>query len=34
LVAVADEIDAAYVQTDLAEECAKVAYYAAFFSRA
>jgi len=31
LVAVADDIDEAYVQTDLAEECAKVAYYTAVF---
>jgi ribulose-5-phosphate 4-epimerase/fuculose-1-phosphate aldolase len=28
LVAVAREMDEAYVQTDLAEECARVAYYA------
>ena len=32
LVAVGDEIDEAYVQTDLAEECAKVAYYASFLA--
>lgn len=31
LVAVARCTDEAYVQTDLAEECAKVAYYAALF---
>jgi ribulose-5-phosphate 4-epimerase/fuculose-1-phosphate aldolase len=31
LVAVSDDIDEAYVQTDLAEECAKVAYYSALF---
>ena len=29
LVAVADDIDEALVQTDLAEECARVAYYSA-----
>ena len=31
LVAVAREMEDAYVQTDLAEECAKVAYYSAIF---
>ncbi|MGH7662404.1 MAG: class II aldolase/adducin family protein [Vulcanimicrobiaceae bacterium] len=31
LVAVSHDIDEAYVQTDLAEECAKVAYYSALF---
>lgn len=33
LVAVAREIDDAYVQTDLAEECAKVAYFSETFHR-
>ena len=31
LVAVSGDIDEANVQTDLAEECAKVAYYSALF---
>jgi ribulose-5-phosphate 4-epimerase/fuculose-1-phosphate aldolase len=31
LVAVSDNFEDAYVQTDLAEECAKVAYYSAVF---
>jgi L-fuculose-phosphate aldolase len=34
LVAVSRDIDEAYVQTDLAEECAKVAYYSALFRAA
>lgn len=34
LVAVGEDIDEAYVQTDLAEECAKVAYYSAIFRAA
>ena len=34
LVAVSREMEDAYVQTDLAEECAKVAYYSAIFHRA
>ena len=34
LVAVSREMEDAYVQTDLAEECAKVAYYTAIFHRA
>jgi ribulose-5-phosphate 4-epimerase/fuculose-1-phosphate aldolase len=34
LVAVSNDIDEAYVQTDLAEECAKVAYYSALFRAA
>lgn len=34
LVAVSRDFDEAYVQTDLAEECAKVAYYSALFRAA
>lgn len=34
LVAVANDVEEAYVQTDLAEECAKVAYYSAMFRAA
>lgn len=34
LVAVSSDIDEAYVQTDLAEECAKVAYYATLLRNA
>lgn len=33
LVAVSGEMEDAYVQTDLAEECAKVAYFSALFRR-
>jgi ribulose-5-phosphate 4-epimerase/fuculose-1-phosphate aldolase len=33
LVAVSREMEDAYVQTDLAEECAKVAYFSALFRR-
>lgn len=34
LVAVSDDMEAAYVQTDLAEECAKVAYFSHLFPSA